>query len=155
ERPPIGHPREPIERREGLQVRIGFTELLGPFFDEAIELRGAFAQGARPQPENPPRPGQHGGGAENVGGNGLGRKRAELDVDRGTCFVPDAVVVGGRDTEAVTARQKVRVVRRATPFGVDPVAIEAFEPETYAVALGHGQAERGKSYLEPLVARSY
>ncbi|AZK84143.1 hypothetical protein BO992_14940 [Xanthomonas oryzae pv. oryzae] len=70
-------------------------------------------------------------------------RRWNLDLHRRTPFVPDPVLVGGKNAESIMARTPIGMDRLAPRAGVLPTLIDAFEPIAQSPPFWNRQAQRG------------
>src|SRR5262249_22833427 len=113
--------------REPPENRVGVFELSGPLRHEPDEL--AFSPRERTHPVSV-RPDADEGdpeGAQTVEPKRLIEVRLEGDLERGSLFVPESVVVARDDPKLVVAGRRVRVERRPPRSGVHPRRIKPLE----------------------------
>ena len=82
------------------------------------------------------------------GTSGPGRSAGAARRQGGALLVPDSVVVGGHDLEAIRPRRNVRVVGDVPRARVDPVTVETHQPILEAHLLRLEEAEAGVMDLD-------
>jgi hypothetical protein len=71
-------------------------------------------------------------------------RRGDEDGNRNPGFVPDAVAVGGSDTEDILPAGQIGVAGIAPVPGLDPILIEAFEFVGISILLRSLKVEGGE-----------
>ena len=125
----------------GAQGALARDELPGPLGDTPLEPLVLPAQDRGPPPVDRSGEARRPDDRERVEPPGLVEPRALDERDGVAGPVPDAVVVGGRDLETVTARLEVGVDGRPEVAGLGPARFVALEPVAEEDGVGPDEAE--------------